>query len=81
MYVFTESFSVIPTGKVEVAVQVEVVSRELSHSHDGLLAVLSDLVCLVFLCFSNQSFFQTCNHLALRVQVLKKREKKNHSHK
>lgn len=72
MYVFTEPLSIIPTGKVEVAVQMEVVGRELGHSHDGLLAVVSDLVNLVsLLCFSYQSFFQTCNDLALRVQVLR----------
>lgn len=51
-YIFTESLSIIPTGKVEVAVQMEVVGRELGHSHDGLLAVVSDLVNLVLLlCF------------------------------
>ncbi len=75
-YIFTKALPVVSAGEVEVAVEVEVVRWQFSHSHDGLLAGILDLMSLLLLlCFPDQSPLQTRNHLTLRVQVLTRRHR------
>lgn len=77
---FTEALSVVTAGEVEVAVQVEVVRGELSHSHDGLFtAVLDGVRSRLLLGLPHQTFLQTGDDLALRVYVLH-REQRSHSY-
>ena len=76
-HVFTEALSVLPAGEVEVAVQVEVVWRELGDSHDGLFTVLFDGVRpRLLLGLPHQTFLQTGDHFALRVDVLHREERR-----
>lgn len=77
-YVFTEALAIISACKEEVSVEMKVIRRQLSHTHDGLLAVFFDCITpWLFLYLAHQPFLQTCNHLSLRVYILKnKKERK-----
>lgn len=70
-HVFAEALAVLAAGEVQVSVQVEVVGRELGHTHDGLLALVSDGVRALLLDLAHQTLLQTRDHLSLRVQVLR----------
>lgn len=75
-YVFTEAFPVVTAGEVQVSVEVEVVGREFSHSHDGLLTFVFYGMCPgLLLSFTHQTLLQTGNHLSLRVDVLPQSER------
>ena len=56
---------------------MKVVRGELSHSHDGLLAGIFDLVSqFLLLRLPDQGLFQTCNDFTLRVQVLREEKQR-----
>lgn len=74
-HIFTEALTVLPAGKVEVSVQVEVVWGEFGHTHDGLLTVRPDgMDPGLLLCLPDQTLLQACYHLTLGVHVLRDRQ-------
>lgn len=75
-HVLAEPLAVVSAGKVKVAVQVEVVRRQLGYPQDGLLTLLFDCPHVILLLrLLHQRLLKTGDHLTLRVDVLGKRNK------
>lgn len=70
-YILAESLAVVSTGEVKVSIQVKVIWRELSHSKDCFLTLFFNWVNIIHLLrLPHQRLLQTCDHLALGVNVL-----------
>lgn len=65
-HILAESLAVVPAGEVKMAVQVEVIRRQLGYPQDGLLTLLfdrSDVILLFRLLY--QLLFKAGDDLAL----------------
>lgn len=78
-HILAESLAVVSAGEVKMAVEVEVIRRQLRHPQDGPLTLLCDwLNVILLLRLPHQGLLQTGDHLTLGVDVLaRKREEGN----
>lgn len=70
-HILTEPLAVVSAGEVKMAVQVEVVRRQLGYPQDGLLTLVFDCPnVLLLLRLLHQRLLKTGDDLTLRVDVL-----------